>query len=57
MIKCKNFSNRVISYGPGGYKCPCCGPNPKHRDKERKRNKKVFGRLIQKIVDRDLAEE
>lgn len=49
MIKCRNLEHRAFSYGPGGYKCPCCGPNPKHRDRERRRLRKVLNRLLDKI--------
>lgn len=43
----KAFRNKVVSYGPGGYKCPCCGPNPKHRDEERRRGRRIFSRFIE----------
>lgn len=36
--------------GPGGYKCPCCGPSPKKRAKHRRlirrRLKHIFNRIF-----------
>lgn len=27
--------------GPGGWKCPCCGPSPKNRRKARRTERRV----------------
>jgi hypothetical protein len=48
-MKAKAFSHRVISYGPGGFKCPCCGPSQKKRPQERRHLRRREQRLIEKI--------
>lgn len=48
-MKAKSFAHKVISYGPGGYLCPCCGPRPGGRRKERQHNRRVFNRLLDDI--------
>lgn len=48
-MKAKAFSRRVVGYGPGGYKCPCCGPNPKCRREARQHERRVFDRLFDTI--------
>jgi hypothetical protein len=45
----KSFHHKLISYGPGGYHCPCCGPNPKRRQKERKLVRNIEKRLLRQI--------
>jgi len=36
--------------GPGGYKCPCCGPKPgKGKRKYRKAARRLLNRILQKI--------
>jgi hypothetical protein len=45
----KALHHRVISYGPGGYHCPCCGPSQKARQKERRLLRKRELRLLNKI--------
>ncbi len=48
-MKAKSFARKVISYGPGGFKCPCCGPAPSHRREERQHNRRVLDRTLDKI--------
>ena len=42
----------TCTYGPGGYKCPCCGPAPKHRVKMRR----VARRRFKRQTEREIAE-
>lgn len=48
-MKAKAFAHKVISYGPGGYHCPCCGPAPSKRREERQQNRRVLDRVFDKI--------
>jgi hypothetical protein len=48
-MKAKSFCHRIFSYGPGGWKCQCCGPAPKKRQQERRRLRRIEARLINKI--------
>lgn len=48
-MKAKSYHHKLISYGPGGYHCPCCGPNPKRRQQERRLVRKIEKRLLQII--------
>lgn len=52
-MRCKSFAHKVDSYGPGGYKCPCCGPNLKHRDEARRHERRVLNRVLDRI-ERDI---
>lgn len=45
--------HRICGYGPGGYKCPCCGPAPKHRKKERRRVKRKLRQMTQKEIEEE----
>ncbi|QBX06618.1 hypothetical protein H1O16_gp205 [Burkholderia phage BcepSaruman] len=45
-MKAKAFYHRVCNYGPGGYHCPCCGPAPSMRRKERQQQRRKFHRLL-----------
>ena len=51
----EGFKNRrdAISDGPGGYKCPCCGPSPKYRTQarrvERRRKKARIARELRDV--------
>jgi hypothetical protein len=56
-MKAKSFLHKVISYGPGGYRCPCCGPNPKKRQQERRLVRKRFKRLLEKIEKQEQGTE
>jgi hypothetical protein len=53
----KALHHRVISYGPGGYHCPCCGPNPKERQKERRLLRKRELRLLEKIETQEQQDD
>jgi hypothetical protein len=46
-----NINKKVAAgkCGPGGMKCPCCGPSPKH--------KKAFLRTIKRIVKKTIQKE
>lgn len=48
-MKAKSFHHKVISYAPGGYKCPCCGPHPKKRQQERRFLRRALHRLLDSI--------
>jgi hypothetical protein len=48
-MKAKGFARKVISYGPGGFKCPCCGPAPNKRREERQQNRRVLDRTLDAI--------
>lgn len=48
-----NLFRKVHSFGPGGYKCPCCGPNP---GKGRKLFRKIRRKEMNKIVDKMIKE-
>jgi hypothetical protein len=48
-MKAKSFDHKVISYGPGGYHCACCGPAQKGRPQERRFLRRRFTRLLEKI--------
>jgi hypothetical protein len=52
-MKAKSFHHKVISYGPGGYKCPCCVPHPKKRQEERRFLRRAFNRLLDDIEKDD----
>jgi len=52
-MKAKAFHHKVISYGPGGYKCPCCGPHPKKRQEERRFLRRAFNRVLDDIEKDD----
>jgi hypothetical protein len=52
-MKAKSFHHKVISYGPGGYKCPCCGPNPKRRQEERRLLRRAFHRMLDTMDELD----
>lgn len=46
----------VNKVGPGGYKCPCCGPAPKDRKKWRRRirhrlEEKARKHIVKEIID------
>jgi len=41
---------KICSMGPGGYHCRCCGPLPKERPVYRRRVRKIFSRLLDKIL-------
>jgi tRNA(Ile2) C34 agmatinyltransferase TiaS len=56
-MKAKGYRQKLISYGPGGYKCPCCGPTPKHRQKERRHLRKVERRFLEVLERRDADAE
>ena len=45
--------NRV---GPGGYKCPCCGPKVKERKKWRRLIRHRLKMIHRRRVDRALVE-
>jgi hypothetical protein len=49
IMKAKGYHHKLISYGPGGYHCPCCGPSPKHRQRERRFVRKIEERLLTRI--------
>lgn len=51
-MKAKAFTRKVVGYGPGGYKCPCCGPSPKHRREARQHERRVIARVL-KDIERD----
>lgn len=55
-MKAKSFRHKLISYGPGGYHCPCCGPAPKHRKRERRYARKVENRIFDLIEKREAAD-
>jgi hypothetical protein len=38
--------------GPGGYKCPCCGPSPRHR----KAYKRAAKRRERQLIAREIRE-
>lgn len=46
-------ANRV---GPGGYKCICCGPNPKERPKWRRLIRRRLKALTRKHIHDALKE-
>lgn len=48
-MKAKSYHHKLISYGPGGYHCTCCGPNPKRRQQERRLVRKIEKRLLKTI--------
>jgi hypothetical protein len=48
-MKAKAFCHRIASYGPGGWKCPCCGPSRKQRPVARRMERRQVTRLINKI--------
>jgi hypothetical protein len=56
-MKAKSYCHKLFSYGPGGWKCYCCGPSRKHRDRERRRLRKIEQRLLQLIERREDAPE
>lgn len=39
--------------GPGGWKCPCCGPAPRYR----KVVARIFKKAIYRVLDRQLNQE
>ena len=43
-------------YGPGGYKCLCCGPAPKHRPKWRRLCRRRLAAITRKAL-RETQEE
>jgi len=45
-----NEEKTCQSVGPGGYKCPCCGPSPKRRREYRR----MIRRRIKALVARRL---
>lgn len=51
-MKAKAFAHKVVSYGPGGYKCRCCGPSPKYRREARQHERRVIERVL-KDIERD----
>ena len=56
-MKAKRFAHRVPNLGPGGWRCPCCGPSPRHRRKTRQQQRRIFSRLIDKIERLEAREE
>jgi len=42
------------SCGPGGHKCPCCGPAPKHRDTHRRQARMKLKRATEKEITAQL---
>lgn len=46
----KHIERAATHIGPGGYKCPCCGPAPAERQKfrrvVRRRMKQAFAKLV-----------
>ncbi len=36
--------------GPGGWKCPCCGPSPKHRKVFARKYKRRMYRVLDRQV-------
>ena len=36
--------------GPGGWKCPCCGPSPKNRRKARRTERRVAAQKVAREV-------
>lgn len=36
--------------GPGGWKCPCCGPLPKERKKARRTERRVTARKVAREI-------
>jgi len=57
IMNAKAFRHKVISYGPGGYHCPCCGPAPKKRKQERRYARKVEARILDLIERVEAADE
>lgn len=47
-----NIFRRVQHIGPGGMKCPCCGPAPSYRDK----NRRVARRRIKEITRKEIRD-
>ena len=37
------------AFGPGGWKCTCCGPAPQHRKQEARLHKRRMYRLRNKL--------
>ncbi|MDN3098573.1 hypothetical protein, partial [Enterococcus faecalis] len=56
-MKAKAFSRRVISYGPGGFHCPCSGPAPGARRDERQQKRRVLNRVLDKIERQERSVE
>ena len=46
--KAHNAAARGLAYGPGGPRCPCCGPAPKARKAERRRVRRAEVRAWKK---------
>jgi hypothetical protein len=40
-------------FQPGGWKCHCCGPAPKHRKKEARIHKRAMNRMLNKLEKSD----
>jgi hypothetical protein len=55
-MKAKAFAHKVFSYGPGGWKCQCCGPSRRYRQRERRRLRRIEERLINKIEAQELED-
>ena len=53
-MQSKALYRKLMSFGPGGWKCPCCAPSPGQPKKKSKRiARKMFTRLLKKIEDVD----
>lgn len=50
----EKLANSTI--GPGGFKCVCCGPAPKHRAAHRRMVRARLNRMAQKEAREALAE-
>lgn len=49
-MKSKGLYRKLDSWGPGGWKCPCCAPPPGQPKKKAKRiARKAFSDLLKRI--------
>lgn len=43
-------------YGPGGRKCPCCGPAPRERKRADRRVRRIEKRIARQEAHREVVE-
>jgi len=48
-MKAKSYSRKIFSFGPGGWKCQCCGPCPSQRKRARHRLRQIEKRFVARI--------
>ena len=42
--------------GPGGFKCPCCGPSPKNRPKWRRLMRRRLVAITRKTISTEIID-